>query len=156
VKGAGTTMAGTCGDHAAKSAMATVLQRAASLGSCTTFVEAAQKAGLYTALSGEGPYTLFVPSDEAFKAMPKEQLAVLLQDSQKLAEFLKQHVVAGQMRTNGVEVTHALALSGSTINMQTQGENLLVNGARVVASQDDCCNGIVYVIDRVIPAGQSS
>ncbi|MBM3316665.1 MAG: fasciclin domain-containing protein [Candidatus Eisenbacteria bacterium] len=135
----------------------TVVQMAASLPSCRTFVEAVQAAKLTDALSAEGPFTLFIPSDEAFARIPRAQMQALLEDPQKLTAVLMQHVVAGRMSSADMAAPHPVkALGGATIDVGARGEELLVNGARVLAADHLGHNGVVHVIDRVMLPGAAS
>lgn len=135
----------------------TVVQRAASLGSCDTFIRAVQAADLIGTLSGEGPFTIFVPSDEAFSRIPAAQLDALLKDPDQLAAVLRRHVIAGDLCASSLcERKQARAMAGSEIEVSAQGEEIRVNGAKVLSADLRCRNGRVHIIDQVILPGASS
>jgi transforming growth factor-beta-induced protein len=117
-----------------------------------TLVAAVVAAGLVDALKGDGPFTVFAPTDEAFAALPAGVLEKLLDNPDILAKVLLYHVVAGQVLAetvitlNGVEVT---TLQGQKVTV-TVGDDVLVNDAKVVATDILCTNGVIHVIDKVL------
>jgi uncharacterized surface protein with fasciclin (FAS1) repeats len=126
---------------------------AAGDGGLATLAKAIEAAGLVEALKGEGPYTVFAPTDAAFVALPAGTLASLLEpkNREKLAAILKLHVVPGRVYADaagrGAEVR---SLSGATLQTRSEGGAVLVQGARVVRADIEATNGVVHVIDRVL------
>ena len=125
-----------------------------------TLVKALQAAGLVDALSSSGPFTVFAPTEEAFKSLPPGALDGLLADRQKLGNVLKYHVVSGKY--NSGDVLSGLKKS-KTLNVPTlQGEQLKIssvglikkylriNQANIVSTDIQASNGVIHVIDRVI------
>jgi uncharacterized surface protein with fasciclin (FAS1) repeats len=137
--------------------MMTIVQKVAGTGTCNTLVAAIKAAGLVQVLNGDGPFTIFAPSDEAFSKLPAGKLEALLSDPQKLAELLKGHVVAGKI--GSAELAGASAektFAGTHLKVTRVDGALLIDGAKLVAPDLVCRNGVVHVIDAVImPVVQS-
>lgn len=116
----------------------------------TTLVTAVQAAELVDVLSGEGTFTVFAPTDEAFAALPEGTLEALLEDPAALAEVLTYHVVAGEVTADTVvTLGSAETVQGESVTI-TVGDGVMVNDANVVATDVQASNGVVHVIDRVI------
>ena len=119
-------------------------------GGFTTLVAAVQAAGLVDTLSGDGPFTLFAPTDAAFDALPDGTLDGLLADTAALTEVLTYHVVAGNLLAEDV-VTHdtLTSVQGEAIDVTANG-TVMVDGATVVLTDIVCSNGVIHVIDAVM------
>lgn len=127
-----------------------IVDTAVSAGSFTTLVAAVQAAGLVETLKGEGPFTVFAPTDEAFAALPEGTVEALLADPEALAAILTYHVVAGKvMSTDLSDGMMAATVNGADITIGTMG-GVSVNGANVVTADIDASNGVIHVIDAVI------
>ena len=127
-----------------------IVDTAASAGSFTTLVAAVQAAGLVDTLKGEGPFTVFAPTDEAFAALPEGTVEALLADPEALAAILTYHVVAGKvMSTDLSDGMMAATVNGTDITIGTMG-GVSVNGANVVTADIEASNGVIHVIDAVI------
>ena len=138
-------------DDAAK----TILETAAEDGNFNTLVGAVEDAGLTEALSGEGPFTVFAPTDEAFADV--EGLDEI--DNETLAEILKYHVAAGAiMASDVVNMTAIPTLQGGNLTVEVTEEGVTVDGANVTATDIVCSNGVIHVIDAVLipPAEEPS
>jgi uncharacterized surface protein with fasciclin (FAS1) repeats len=118
-------------------------------GSFKTLVAAVQAAGLVDTLKGPGPFTVFAPTDEAFAKIPKAKLDALLLDKAALTKILTYHVVAGKVMAKDVKAGKVKTVQGSTITIKTKG-GVMVNGAKVVATDVAASNGVIHVIDTVI------
>ena len=128
-----------------------IVDTAVAAGSFKTLVTAAKEAGLVEALKGEGPLTVFAPTDEAFAKLPKGALEGLLADKEKLAAVLKYHVVPGKvMAADVVKLKEAKSLQGQTIAIQAKDGVKLNGAANVVKTDIECSNGVIHVIDTVI------
>lgn len=118
----------------------------------TTLIAAAKAAGLVEALQGEGPLTVFAPTDEAFAKLGDETIATLLMPENKdqLADILKYHVIAGAVPASALagKVTEAETLNGTVTVDGTDG--VTVNGAKVIKADVEASNGIIHVIDTVL------
>lgn len=124
-----------------------------------TLVTAVKAAGLVETLKGEGPFTVFAPTDEAFAKVPKEALADLLkpENKEKLTAVLTYHVVPGMVLAKDVvELDSAKTVQGSKVTIKTTDKGVMVNGAKVVKTDILCTNGVIHVIDAVImpPKGE--
>lgn len=130
--------------------MATIVETAVEAGSFTTLVAAVGAAGLVDTLNGEGPFTVFAPTDEAFAALPEGTVEALLADIPKLTEILTFHVVPGAV--HAADVTDGLAaatVNGAELHFSTT-DGVTVNGAKVVTADVVCDNGVIHVIDAVL------
>jgi len=139
------------GHHAKK--QANIVETAAAAGQFETLIAAAKAAGLAGALSGDGPLTVFAPTDEAFGALPAGTIETLLEPGNKeqLATILKFHVIAGRVGSNALADGAMLdTLAGSPVTISAAEDGFTINGARIVATDIDASNGVVHVIDRVI------
>ena len=118
----------------------------------TTLVAAVQAAGLVETLQGEGPFTVFAPTDEAFAALPEGTLDSLLEDPEALAEILTYHVVSGSVLAEDVvALSSATSVQGEDIAIEVVDGGVVLNGgSNVVATDVKASNGVVHVIDQVI------
>ena len=137
-----------------------VVDTAASAGTFETLIAAAKAAGLVDALKGDGPLTVFAPTDDAFGALPAGTIETLLQPENKdqLATILKFHVVAGDLGSSALADgarLETLAGIDAVISQTEAGFN--IENARIVKTDIDVSNGVIHVIDRVIlPPSQMS
>lgn len=128
-----------------------VLETATAAGNFSTLLAAIKAAGLVDALNGNGPFTVFAPSDLAFAKFNDEELAAILADKAKLTSILKFHIVAGNVSANDVVNGAALTtLQGGSLKAEVKGDEVFVNGAKVVATDIKAANGIIHVIDSVL------
>lgn len=117
----------------------------------STLVAAVKAADLVEALSGEGPFTVFAPTNEAFAAIPEAKLKALLADKQALTKILTYHVVSGNvMAADVVKLDKAQTLNGESVMVKTADGKVMIDGANVVATDIACSNGVIHVIDKVI------
>jgi len=131
----------------------TIVEVANSAGSFGTLLAAANAAGLVPTLSGEGPLTVFAPTDEAFLALPKGTVASLLkpENKSKLAEILKYHVVAGRVYSeDALSLPAAPTVAGPSIAITPTDGGANINTARLLQTDIDASNGVIHVIDRVL------
>jgi uncharacterized surface protein with fasciclin (FAS1) repeats len=130
--------------------MANIVETAVSAGSFTTLVAAVKAAGLAETLSGPGPFTVFAPSDDAFKKLPEGTVEGLLKDIPKLKAILTYHVAAGKMMAADVaKQTSIKTVQGQSITVDA-ADGVKVDGATVVKADIAADNGVVHVIDSVI------
>ena len=101
-------------------------------------------------LTGKGPFTVFAPTDEAFKKLPPGALEALLKDSAKLKAVLSYHVVVGHMLAKDVKSGDMMTLQGSPLTASVSSSGVHVNGAHVKQADIVATNGVVHVIDAVI------
>jgi uncharacterized surface protein with fasciclin (FAS1) repeats len=118
-----------------------------------TLLTAAKEAGLASTLSGDGPYTIFAPTDEAFAKLPEGTVENLLRPESRdqLAGILKYHVVRGRVYSHdAVSAGQAETLAGKKVKVSNGHGSVMVNDARVVMADLDASNGVIHVIDKVI------
>lgn len=129
-----------------------IVDVAASNKSFSTLVAAVKAAGLVETLKGEGPYTVFAPTDEAFAKLPKGTLESLLkpENKQKLVAILTYHVVPGKVMAKDVKSGKVKTASGSSFKMTVSKKGVWVDKAKVVATDVKADNGVIHVIDTVI------
>ena len=141
-------LAGSCGSMAKKD----IVDTAVKAGSFNTLVAAVQAAGLVDALKGAGPFTVFAPSDEAFAKLPAGTVDELLkpENKDKLVAILTYHVVPGKVLSGDVKPGRVTTLQGTQLVVSTKKGELMVDGARIVATDVTASNGVIHVIDAVI------
>ncbi len=130
-----------------------IVETAAAAGQFATLIAAARAAGLVEVLTGDGPLTVFAPTDAAFAALPDGTVEALLQPANQaqLARILKYHVVAGRVGSRQlVSGATVRTLSGDLAGFTATDGGLTIEGARITAADIDASNGIVHVIDQVI------
>jgi len=133
-------------------AMGDIVDTATEAGSFKTLLTAATAAGLVDTLKGEGPFTVFAPTDEAFAALPAGTLDGLLADKELLKKVLLYHVVPGAVTSDQVvNLTEATSVEGSPIKIAVvDGKVVLNDSAKVVTADVMAKNGVIHVIDAVI------
>lgn len=118
-----------------------------------TLVAAVKAGGLVDVLKGDGPFTVFAPTDEAFAALPKGTLEMLLkpENKDKLVAILTYHVVSGKvMSTDLSDGQKAATVQGQKVSVSIKGGTVKINDAKVIAADVKAKNGVVHVIDKVI------
>jgi uncharacterized surface protein with fasciclin (FAS1) repeats len=129
-----------------------IVDTAVSAGTFETLVAAVTAAGLVDTLKGEGPFTVFAPTDEAFAALPEGTVDSLLleENLDQLVGILTYHVVAGEvLSTDLSDGMMATTLQGTDITIGTEG-GVTVNGANVITADIATSNGVIHVIDAVL------
>jgi len=118
----------------------------------TTLVAAVKAAGLVETLSGPGPFTLFAPTDAAFKKLPAGSVESLLmpENKAKLVAVLTYHVVPAKVMAAAVKTGEAPSVNGKKLNLKADGKGVTVNGAKVTAADLVGSNGVIHVVDTVI------
>jgi len=130
-----------------------IVDTAAANGSFTTLVAAVTAAGLVDTLKGDGPFTVFAPTDAAFAALPAGTVEKLVEPEQRdtLTTLLLLHVLPGAV--------HARDIAGQALRPASAGggpldidgtDGVTVNGAQVITADIECTNGVIHVIDRVL------
>lgn len=131
---------------------ADIVDTAVAAGDFTTLVAAAQAAGLVDTLKGEGPFTVFAPTDAAFAALPEGTVETLLKPENKdqLVGILTYHVVPGAVKsTDLTEGMTAATVQGAPVTISLEG-GATINGAKITAADIEASNGVIHVIDTVI------
>jgi transforming growth factor-beta-induced protein len=129
----------------------TIVDIAVADGRFETLVAALQAADLVGALSGEGPFTVFAPTDDAFAALPEGTVEALLEDIPALTDILLYHVVAGEVLAEDVVMLdEAETLLGESVSIRVEGGMVFLNDAQVIITDIVADNGVIHVIDSVL------
>jgi len=146
--------AGSCGSQATK-ASNNIVETAVSAGSFNTLVAAVQAADLDGVLAGDGPFTVFAPTDDAFAKLPEGTVESLLANPEQLREVLLYHVVPGKVTAAEViTLDSATTAQGSDVSIKIADGSVMVDDAIVTSTDIETSNGVIHVIDTVIlPAG---
>lgn len=127
-----------------------IVDTAVAAGTFTTLVAAVEAAGLTDTLKGEGPFTVFAPTDEAFAALPEGTVEGLLEDPEALAALLTYHVIPGTVMSSDLsDGMTATTANGADVTIMTEG-GVMVNEANVIAADIEASNGVIHVVDAVI------
>jgi uncharacterized surface protein with fasciclin (FAS1) repeats len=129
-----------------------IIDTALSAGNFSTLAAALGAAGLIETLKGDGPFTVFAPTDEAFSKIPAATLSELLQPENKenLVAILTYHVVGGRVTADEVtNLESATSLQGQTLKISTK-DGIKINDARVLTPDVQATNGVIHIIDAVL------
>lgn len=130
-----------------------IVDTAVKAGSFNTLAAALKAAGLVETLKGEGPFTVFAPTDDAFKKLPEGTVENLLkpENKDKLVSILTYHVVAGKvMASDVVKLKDAKTVNGQKVMIKVKDDKVFVDNAQVVKTDIKASNGVIHVIDTVI------
>ena len=128
-----------------------IVDTAVAAGNFNTLVTAVKAAGLVDTLKGDGPFTVFAPTDEAFAKIPAEELNALLADKEKLAAVLTYHVVPGKvMASDVVKMNSAATVQGESVDIKVKDGKVFIDQAQVSNTDIETTNGVIHVIDTVI------
>ena len=130
-----------------------IVETAVAAGNFKTLAAALEAAGLVDTLKGDGPFTVFAPTDEAFAKLPAGTVENLLkpENREKLKAVLSYHVVAGKaMAADVVKLKSAKTVQGSTVKIAATGGKVKVDNANVIKTDVSASNGVIHVIDAVI------
>jgi len=129
----------------------TIVDIAAGNERFSTLVTALSEAGLVETLNGEGPFTVFAPTNEAFAALPAGALESLLADKEALTQVLLYHVTPGTyMASDVVKLDSADTAAGMPVKISAGNDGVMINESRVVITDIQASNGVIHVIDRVL------
>ena len=132
-------------------AVGTIVDIAVADGRFETLVAALQAAELVETLQGDGPFTVFAPTDDAFAALPEGTVESLLEDIPALTDILLYHVVAGDVRAaDVVTLESAITVQGEAVSITVQGDSVRINDANVVITDIVAANGVIHVVDAVL------
>ena len=130
-----------------------IVDTAVAAGQFKTLAAALKAAGLVETLKGNGPFTVFAPTDAAFAKLPKGTVEELLkpENKAKLTAILTYHVVAGKvMAADVVKLTDAKTVQGGSITVKAAGGKVMVDNATVVKTDIAASNGVIHVVDTVL------
>lgn len=131
-------------------APATITDTAARTPQLSTLTKLLNDAGLADTLRGAGPFTVFAPTDDAFKAVPAATMAKLASDKQMLMAVLNYHVVAGKVSSADVKTGNVKTVQGANVAVSKAGTFVTVENAVVTTADVAASNGVVHVIDKVL------
>ena len=140
-------------DGTLTSAKKDIVDTAMEAGKFSTLIKAVKAAGLAETLKGDGPFTVFAPSDEAFAKIPAEKLKDLLkpENKEKLSSILTYHVVSGKvMAADVVKLQKAKTVNGKEVQIKVTDKGVTLDSANVVKTDIECGNGVIHIIDSVI------
>lgn len=149
VKASGAPMHAEAPENAAKDIVDTAL----AAGSFKTLAAALKAAGLVDTLKGNGPFTVFAPTDAAFAKLPAGTVESLLkpENRDKLAAILTYHVVSGDIRAaQAAKLASAKTVNGRDLAITADGSTVRVGSATVTSADIVCSNGVIHVIDTVV------
>jgi uncharacterized surface protein with fasciclin (FAS1) repeats len=119
-------------------------------GNFKTLSNALKAADLVGTLRDKGPYTVFAPTDEAFKRLPSGTIEGLLKDKLKLATILNHHVVSGRIMAKDVKSGDVKTANGDMLSVSTSADVVIVDNARITQTDIEATNGVIHSIDRLV------
>ena len=129
----------------------TIVDIAKQTPSLSTLVDALEASGLDEALSGDGPFTVFAPSNDAFAALPADELNTIISTPSLLTSLLQYHVVAAELPSDQLNGSVQTLLSGQRVEVENNGGDVVLNGSSNVTTADvEASNGYVHIIDEVL------
>ena len=137
--------------HKSKSSKKDIVTIAVEAGNLTTLATALTETGLVEALQGDGPFTVFAPTDDAFAKLPEGTLEALINDKETLKKILLYHVVAGEVTSKEVvNLKRAETLAGKNINIKVKDGSVMINDSKIIGADIMASNGVIHVIDTVL------
>lgn len=128
-----------------------IVETAVAAGSFTTLAAALEAADLVEVLQGDGPFTVFAPTDAAFAKLPEGTVEGLLADKEALTSVLTYHVVAGEvMAADVVGMSSAETVNGAALSIEVRDGKVYVAGAEVTTTDVRASNGVIHIIDSVM------
>ncbi|MFT5049847.1 MAG: transforming growth factor-beta-induced protein [Chlamydiales bacterium] len=130
-----------------------IVETALAADSFSTLVTALKAADLTGALAGEGPFTVFAPTNEAFARLPEDKLSYLLDPANKalLQSILTYHVAPGKLEAADVlKASNSTTLNGQRVEFEVTDGGININGANIIKTDIECSNGVIHVIDAII------
>jgi len=138
-------------DHKGNDSSKDIVTIAVESGQFNTLAKALTETGLVEALQGDGPFTVFAPTDEAFSKLPEGTIESLLNDKETLKSILLYHVVSGKVTSDQVvKLNKAETLSGKNVNIKTSDAGVVINDSKVIAADVMAKNGVIHIIDTVL------
>ena len=128
-----------------------IVETALDAGVFKTLATALTEADLVSALQGDGPFTVFAPTDDAFAKLPKGTVEGLLKDKEALKNILLYHVVSGNVSSKEVvKIDKAETLAGSNVNIKVKDGSVFINESQVTTADVHASNGVIHIIDTVL------
>jgi uncharacterized surface protein with fasciclin (FAS1) repeats len=131
---------------------ADIVDTAIAAGQFKTLATALEAAGLVEVLKGDGPFTVFAPTDEAFAALPEGTVEELLkpENKDKLVKILTYHVLPIKVKSKKITSGKVETVNGQSVTVEVSDDGITVDGANVIEADIKASNGIIHVIDKVI------
>ncbi len=130
-----------------------IVDTAVAAGDFNTLAAALEAAGLVDTLKGDGPFTVFAPTDSAFEKLPAGTVETLFKPENKdqLVSILTYHVVPGKVMASDVaKLNNAQTVNGASVSISTKGDAVMINASAVTAADIKTSNGVIHVIDNVL------
>jgi len=130
-----------------------IVEVATENGNFTTLVAALKAGGLVETLKGEGPFTVFAPTDEAFAKLPEGTVEMLLkpENKDKLVSVLTYHVVAGKVTSTDVaKMDSGTTIQGEKVMVKAEDGKVMINDAQVIMADVEASNGLIHAVDKVL------
>ena len=143
----------TAGHHAKEAKSQDIVETAVAAGQFNTLAAALEAAGLVDTLKGDGPFTVFAPTDAAFAKLPEGTVESLLkpENRDQLVAILTYHVVAGKVKAaDVVKLKEAKTVNGQDVAITVADNGVQINNANVIKTDIGASNGVIHVIDTVI------
>lgn len=131
----------------------TIVEIASANENLSSLVTALEAAGLVETLNGDGPFTVFAPTNDAFAALPEGKLDKLLkpENKEKLKSILTYHVVEGKVWSSDLEDGQSVAtVEGTDITISVDDADTMVNGANIAEGDIEASNGVIHIIDKLL------
>lgn len=144
---------GVIGARADEKPTKDIVETAVAAGKFNTLAKALAAAELVDTLKGDGPFTVFAPTDDAFAKLPAGTVEALLKDKDKLGKILKYHVVSGKVMAKdaiALDGKSAKTVQGGSLPIKVVGGKVMVGKSTVVKPDVACSNGVIHVIDVVL------
>jgi uncharacterized surface protein with fasciclin (FAS1) repeats len=127
-----------------------IVESAIAAGTFTILVNAIKAADLVNTLKGAGPFTVFAPSDAAFRKLPAGTVDSLLKDKPRLAKILSYHVVAGKIMAKDLKSGDVKTLQGEIVKVVENANGVTINNAKITKTDIETSNGVIHSIDTVL------
>lgn len=127
-----------------------IVETVVAAGNLTVLSNAFKAAGLVEAFKGTGPFTLFAPTDAAFRKLPAGTMNVLLKDKARLASILSYHVLRGKVMVKDVKSGDAKTIQGENLKVVVSRDGVAINNAKTMRTDIEASNGVVHSIDTVL------
>lgn len=138
-------------DRTEQRSLGNIVEVAQAAGQFSTLIAAAQAAGLAETLANDGPFTVFAPTDGAFRGLPEGTVEGLLSDPDALTQILLYHVVPGTLKVADLrQVSELETVQGSTLAVEQTPQGITINGTYMLTADVTASNGMVHVITGVL------
>jgi len=127
-----------------------LLATAQRSGSFKIFLDAVKISGLTRELKTEGPFTAFIPADDAFGRLPEDEWQTLSKNPEQMAKMIRYHLTKGKVKVTEVKPGLVNSIEGHPLTLKSDNGMVTVNGARVIESDLIADNGIIHAIDAVL------